>query len=256
MGRPPIVAVSAGFPVYGDYMGLAYGQPLEAAGALPVQLPYLRDVAPALAVADGILMGFGSDIDPAVYGGAPHPKMTPHSARRDGFELALARAALEAGVPVLGICRGMQVLNVVRGGTLVGDAAPHPGGDWDRWELIREAVLAETEIPEHPGHDLDVATGSRLADALGTTSHWVNSWHHQAIDALGDGVAATAWAPDGVVEAVEVEGDAWVLGVQWELQESWKDDPRCFAVFEAFVSATARRAVRSGTASSAPTMRR
>jgi putative glutamine amidotransferase len=244
MGRPPVVAVSAGFPVYGDYMGLAYGQPLEAAGALPVQLPYLRDVAPVLAVADGIVLGFGSDIDPARYGGAPHPKMTPHSARRDAFELALARAALDARVPVLGICRGMQMLNVVRGGTLVGDAAPHPGGDWDRWALVREAVLAETEIPEHPGHDLDVAPGSRLADALGTTAHRVNSWHHQAIDALGDGVVATAWAPDGVVEALEVEGDAWVLGVQWELQESWKDDPRCFAVFEAFVSATARRAAQ------------
>ena len=109
------------------------------------------------------------------------------------------------------------------------DAAPHPGGDWDRWALVREAVLAGTEIPEHPGHDLAVAPGSRLAAALGTESHWVNSWHHQAIDALGDGVVATARAPDGVIEAVEVEGDAWVLGVQWELQESWKDDPRCFA---------------------------
>ncbi len=201
-----------------------------------------------LELADGIVMGFGSDIDPARYGGAPHPKMTPHSARRDAFELELAAAALDAGVPVLGICRGMQVLNVVRGGTLVGDAAPHPGGDWDRWALVREAVLAGTEIPAHPGHDLDVVPGSRLAAALGTESHWVNSWHHQAIDALGDGVAATARAPDGVIEAIELAGDAWVLGVQWELQESWKDDPRCFAVFEAFVSATARRAARPAAA--------
>ena len=86
--------------------------------------------------------------------------MTPHSARRDAFELELAAAALDAGVPVLGICRGMQVLNVVRGGTLLADAAPHPGGDWDRWALVREAVLAGTEIPEHPGHD---ARASRRA---------------------------------------------------------------------------------------------
>jgi len=133
MAARPVIAVSAGFPAYGDYMGLAYARPLEAAGALPLQLPYLADAAAALDVADGVLLGFGSDIDPARYGGAPHPAMTPHSARRDAFELELARAALDAGLPVLGICRGMQLLNVLRGGTLLGDASPHPGGDWDRW---------------------------------------------------------------------------------------------------------------------------
>jgi hypothetical protein len=90
---PPVIAVSAGFPAYGDYMGLAYARPLEAAGALPVQLPFLADPAAVLAVADGVLLGFGSDIDPARYGGAPHPSMTAHSERRDAFELALARAA-------------------------------------------------------------------------------------------------------------------------------------------------------------------
>jgi putative glutamine amidotransferase len=247
MGRRPVIAVSAGFPAYGDYMGLTYAAPLEAVGALPVHLPYLEDPALASTVADGVLLGFGSDIDPARYGGAPHPSMTPHSGRRDAFELGLARAALDRGIPVLGICRGMQVLNVSLGGTLVPDAAPHPGGDWDRWELVREAVLAGTPPPEHPGHPLGVRAGSRLAGALGAESLWVNSYHHQAVEVLGDGVEATAWADDGVVEAIEVAGDAWVLGVQWELQESWKDDPDCFAVFEAFVSATARRAVRSGT---------
>ena len=248
MGRPPVVAVSAGFPVYGDYMGLAYGQPLEAAGALPVQLPFLRDAARVLELADGIVMGFGSDIDPARYGGAPHPKMTPHSARRDAFELELAAAALDAGVPVLGICRGMQVLNVVRGGTLLADAAPHPGGDWDRWALVRASVLTGSEHPGHPDHELRVVPRSRLDAALGPGPHRVNSWHHQAIDRLGEGVEAVGRAEDGVIEAIEVAGDAWVLGVQWELQESWKDDPRCFAVFEAFVSATARRAARPAAA--------
>ena len=248
MGRPPVVAVSAGFPVYGDYMGLAYGQPLEAAGALPVQLPFLRDAARVIELADGIVMGFGSDIDPARYGGAPHPKMTPHSARRDAFELELAQAALDAGVPVLGICRGMQVLNVVRGGTLLADAAPHPGGDWDRWDQVRLSVIAGTDPPEHPGHPLRVAPGSRLAAALGPEPAWVNSYHHQAVDVLGDGVVAVAWADDGIVEAVELEGDAWVLGAQWELQESWKDDSRFLRVFEAFVSATRRPGARSAAA--------
>jgi len=248
MGARPVIGVSAGFPGYGDYMGLAYARPLEAVGALPFQLPYLEDVEPVLDAVDGLLLGFGSDIDPARYGGEPHPKMTPHSPHRDAFELPLARGALARGLPILGICRGMQLLNVARGGTLVGDAAPHPGGDWDRWDRVRLAVIGGIDPPEHPGHPLTIAPGSRLAAAVGDGATWVNSYHHQAVDALGDGVAATGWADDGIVEALEVEGDPWVLGVQWELQESWKDEPRWLRVFEDFVSATARRGARRAAA--------
>jgi putative glutamine amidotransferase len=243
-----LIGVSAGFPGYGDYMGLAYARPLEAVGALPVQLPYVRDVDAVLDAVDGVVLGFGADIDPARYGGESHPKMTPHSPHRDAFELPLARGALARGMPILGICRGMQVLNVALGGTLVGDAAPHPGGDWDRWDRVRLAVIDGVDPPEHPGHTITIAPGSRLVDAYGAGSAWVNSYHHQAVDRLGDGVVPVAWAEDGVVEAIEVEGDAWVLGVQWELQESWKDDPRWLRVFEAFVSATARPGARSAAA--------
>jgi putative glutamine amidotransferase len=245
----PVILVSAGFPAYGDYMAHAYARPLEAAGALPLHLPYLESYDDALDLADGILMGFGGDIDPARYGGdTAHPALFGVSAARDAFELALAEAALASGKPVLGICRGMQVLNVARGGSLHADAGDHPGGDWDRWALVREAVLAGTEGPGHPEHDLRVAPGSRLAAALGPGPHRVNSWHHQALDRLGDGVEAVAWAGDGVVEAVEVAGEAWVLGVQWELQESWKTDPQQLAVFRAFVSATRRRGARRAAA--------
>jgi putative glutamine amidotransferase len=232
-----LIGVSAGFPAYGDYMGLAYARPLEEVGALPVQLPYLRDVDRVLDSVQGVVMGFGSDIDPARYGGEPHPKMTPHSPLRDAFELELARGALARGLPVLGICRGMQVLNVVRGGTLLGDAAPHPGGDWDRWDRVRLSVIAGTDPPEHPGHTVTVAPDSRLGAALGAGTVWVNSYHHQAVDRLGDGVVPVAWAEDGIVEAIELEGGAWALGVQWELQESWKTDARFLAVFADFVDA-------------------
>jgi putative glutamine amidotransferase len=247
MGEP-LIGVSAGFPGYGDYMGLAYARPLEAVGALPLHLPYVEDVDRVLHAVDGVLLGFGADIDPARYRGAPHPKMTPLSRHRDAFELPLARGALERGLPVLGICRGMQVLNVARGGTLLGDAAPHPGGDWDRWDRVVLSVVDGTDPPEHPGHPIQVAPGSRLATALGPGPAWVNSYHHQAVDTLGDGVVPVAWTEDGVVEAIEVDGDAWVLGVQWELQESWKDDARFLRVFEAFVSATARPGARSAAA--------
>jgi putative glutamine amidotransferase len=239
-----LIGVSAGFPEYGDYMGLAYARPLEAVGAVPVQLPYLRDVDGVLDAVQGVVMGFGSDIDPARYGGEPHPKMTAHSPHRDAFELELARGAIERGLPVLGICRGMQVLNVLRGGTLVGDAAPHPGGDWARWDRVRLSVIAGSDPPEHPGHPITIAPDSRLAAALDTGSLWVNSYHHQAIDRLGDGVVPVAWAEDGVLEALELEGDAWVLGVQWELQESWKSDERFLEVFAAFAAAAASAPAR------------
>ena len=245
----PVILVSAGFPAYGDYMARCYAEPLEAAGALPLHLPYLDAFGDALELADGIVMGFGGDIHPGRYGGDPaHPTLTNVSERRDAFEFALARAALASGKPVLGICRGMQVLNVARGGSMHADAGAHPGGDWDRWALVRAAVLDGSEHPGHPEHPLHVTPGSRLAAALGPGPHRVNSWHHQAVDRLGEGVVATGRADDGVVEAVEVAGDAWVLGVQWELQESWKEDPRQLAVFQAFVSATGRPAARSAAA--------
>jgi putative glutamine amidotransferase len=232
-----LIGVSAGYPAYGDYMGIAYTRPLEEVGALPVQLPFLRDVDAALDAVDGVVLGFGADIEPVRYGGMPHPTNTAHSRHRDAFELELARGALARGLPILGICRGMQLLNVALGGTILGDAGKHPGGDWDRWDLVVRAVIDETDEPDHPGHPLTVAEGSRLASALGVTSTWVNSYHHQALDRLGDGVVPVAWADDGLIEAIEVDGDAWVLAVQWELQESWKSDARFLDVFAAFVAA-------------------
>jgi putative glutamine amidotransferase len=246
----PVILVSAGFPAYGDYMGITYAEPLEAAGAVPLHLPFLRDVRAALALADGVVLGFGSDIDPARYRGEAHEKLTAVSRRRDAFELELAAHALASGLPVLGICRGMQLLNVARGGTLHPDVAPHPGGDWDRWALVREAVLSGDAGPPHPAHPLRVARGSRLEEALGgfDPELRVNSWHHQAIRDLGTDVRAVAWADDGIVEAIELDGDAWTLGVQWELQEAWKEDARFLGVFSALVSATARRAARPAAA--------
>ncbi len=248
----PAIAVSAGFTDYGDYLGVALSRPLLAAGAVPLLLPYLEDAvsrAGALDRADALLLGFGRDIAPERYGARPHPAMTDVSPHRDAFELALAEEALARDLPVLGICRGMQILDVARGGTLHRDrseypagAEEHPGGDWERWDRVCRATLGQGPPVEHPRHPIRVAPGSLLHAALGDAAV-VNSYHHQAVDRLGTGVEAVAWAPDGIIEAIELPEATFCVGVQWELQEAWREDAGGRALFEQFVSAARRRAL-------------
>jgi putative glutamine amidotransferase len=222
----PLIGISTGFTDYGDYLGIAFSQPLERLGAVPVALPYLDHPPALLSHLHGVLLAAGRDLEPARFGGRPHPASTPHSPLRDAAELTLARAAIAGGVPVLGICRGMQVINVALGGTLHADhrvlpapAGNHPGGDWDRWEHVVRARLEGTPPPAHPGHDIAIAAGSLLGAALGTHAT-VNSYHHQSLATLGDGVEVTALAPDGIIEAIEVpSARSPCVGVQWELQE-------------------------------------
>lgn len=224
--RSPLIGVSTGFTDYGDYLGVAFGRPLEQIGATAVVLPYSAKPEQILPRLDGLLLAGGRDIEPTRFGGEPHPASTPHSALRDRFELALAPAAISTGIPVLGVCRGMQIINVALGGTLEVDhsllappANRHPGGDWDRWEEVVRARLGGWPSPPHPSHEIAIVPGSRLAGVLGTSAT-VNSYHHQSIAGLGRGLDATARAPDGVIEAIEQRGaGSLVLGVQWEEQE-------------------------------------
>jgi putative glutamine amidotransferase len=244
----PLIGISTGFTDYGDYLGVAFSRPLEALGAVPVVLPYPSDPTALVACLDGVVLGVGRDIEPKRWGGAPHPAATAHSPLRDDAELRLAHAVLEAGLPLLGICRGMQILNVALGGTLHPDhgalpppADRHPGGDWARWERVVAARLAGSPPPAHPEHEIEVEPGTLLADALGERAV-VNSYHHQSIDSLGAGVVASARAPDGVIEAIEVPGAAApCLGVQWELQEE-PESPVFALLVEAAAGDTGRRA--------------
>jgi len=255
----PAIAVSTGFTDYGDYLGVALSRPLLAVGAVPLLLAYLEEPAAraaALDRVDGLLLGFGRDIDPARYGAGRHPALTAVSEHRDAFELALVHEALERDLPLLGICRGMQILNVALGGTLHRDrseyppaARAHPGGDWERWDRVCAAALGAGPMPEHPAHPITVTRGSRLHAALGARAI-VNSYHHQAVAELGRDVEAVACADDGIVEAIELPANEFALGVQWELQESWKDDPACFGVFEAFVAAARHMAGRGSRVAS------
>jgi len=245
-GRP-VIGVSTGFTDYGDYLGLAFTRPLTRLGALPVIVPYLEEAearTALLAEVDGLVLGVGRDLEPHRFGGQPHPSSTAHSPHRDQAELSVARAAIDQGVPLLGVCRGMQIINVALGGTLYHDhsalpppADRHPGGDWNRWAEVVQATLEGDPPPAHPTHPIDVAPDSLIAIVLGQRA-LVNSYHHQSLDRLGAGVVVTARAPDGVIEAIEVpHAPALCVGVQWELQEGWQRADDNLQVFALLVEA-------------------
>jgi len=226
-------------------------RPLLAAGALPVALPQLRGaIDAALDTVDALVLAPGRDIEPGRYGQEPHPLLAATEPRRDAFELDLVGPALTRGLPILGMCRGIQVLNVALGGTLFQDlslvAPGHPSDPgWRHWKLTEAASLADEPPPPHPRHEIEIEPDTLLARALATSRIDVNSFHHQAIDRLGEGLAAVARSHDGVIEAIELPG-SHVLAVQWELHEEARVDARFQAVFERFVEAALeRRATRA-----------
>ena len=214
---------SSGRPTVG--VGQAYVDAVAGAGGLPVLLPILDPAAAphALASLDGLLLTGGGDVDPRCYGQEPAPEVYGIDAARDSWELALVGAA-PATLPLLAICRGMQLLNVARRGTLV----QHLPGHADR-ERTYEVV-----------HDVDIATDTHLALVTGASVLGVNTLHHQAVDALGTGLRVAAVAPDSTVEAVEDADGAPVLAVQWH-PELLQDRPRQRLLFRWLVDAAAAR---------------
>ncbi len=204
-----------------------YVDAVQSTGALAVLLPVAtRDPAPLLDRVDGLMTIGGADLDPEVYG-QDRSEHTENTYReRDEFELALTHAALERGMPYLGICRGMQLLNVARGGTLDQHLVDGDGQSSHRRVV---GTFAGTE------HDIDLAPGSLAERALGEPVHEARCHHHQAIDRLGDGLVVTGRARDGVPEAIELSnGGSWVLGVQWHPEAGDKRE-----LFQAFADACA-----------------
>jgi putative glutamine amidotransferase len=226
-------------------LGSGYFRALADGGGAPVVMPPLDpDLAPSfLAGLAGVCLSGGPDVDPGAYGADPHPELGETQPHVDRFELAVVHEAERLGMPLLAICRGAQVLNVAHGGDLfqhlpdeVGDAVRHHRGD-----------------PEDPvaWHEVEVAPDSMLARVVGAGRIDVNSFHHQAPRRVGAGLEVVARAPDGVVEAVEVPGAAFELGVQWH-PEAIADRPEQAALFRAFVDAARRYAPStSSTARSA-----
>lgn len=230
-GAAPLVGITA----YGERVAYGvwqhdavllprtYSDAVLAAGGLPVLLPPRVEAAAAVDRLDAVVLSGGPDVDPARYGALPGPRTSPPRTERDAAELAVLHRALELRRPVLAVCRGLQLLNVGLGGTLVQhvpDAVGHTGHN------PQPGVFGHTAIT--------FATGSRIDAALGAGITG-QCHHHQAIARLAEGLAVTGRAPDGTIEAVELAGPTFVVGVQWHPEQ---DDPRIFA---ALVAAVAER---------------
>jgi putative glutamine amidotransferase len=211
-----------------------YEESVRRAGAEVRLLEYARDLpADIVRAVDGILLPGGGDVQPSLYGEAVHPAFDAAEPGRDEYELELARRAAEADVPLLAICRGIQVLNVARGGTLVqhipdiADALNH---------TLKEPSFAIA-------HDIWIAEGSLLErllrERLDDDTLPVNSRHHQSVKAVGDGLVVTATAPDGIVEAVEDPGRRFCVGVQWHPENFYRTG-EFRALFEGLVHAAHR----------------
>lgn len=211
-----------------------YEESIRRAGGEPVILDWsvLEDPAKALADVDGVLMTGGPDVDPAEYGEERDPQVVSLAPpARDRFELELARAALKTDAPLLAICRGMQVLNVAAGGSLVQDI---PSGQSD-------ALAHQVSDPKDAiAHTVRIAPGSRVAELLAATEARVNSRHHQAVKRVGDGFAVTATAPDGIVEALEKRDAAFCVAVEWH-PENFVETGEFLPLFEGLVRASDRR---------------
>jgi putative glutamine amidotransferase len=234
VGGPPLVGVTtylepARWSVWVREAALlpaAYLRAVERAGGVPVLLPptSLRSVDALVRRLDAIVLAGGGDLDPALYGAERHGETGAPQPNRDRFELALIRAAVDAGLPFLAICRGMQVLNVARGGTLI--------------QHLPETVGHDAHQPTRAAmgrHQVRIRGDSSVGKVLGEVAD-VPTNHHQAVDRLGGGLTPVAWADDQVVEALELQGHRFGLGVQWHPEEG--DDLR---LFEAIVAEAAGR---------------
>lgn len=218
-------------------MSQRYIQTLVAAGAAPWMIP-LVDEATLRAIyerLDGVFLPGGADIDPVSYGRDPHPLCDKTDRERDRVELAMARWALDDQKPLLGVCRGMQLVNVAAGGTLYEDLAEQlPGSIKHDYFPFQGQNFAR----DHLAHEVEVQPGSRLADLFGDGALKVNSMHHQGVRDIGEGLRPTATAPDGLIEAVEGMDGGYLVGVQWHPEALTDGDDRTPRLFEQFISAS------------------
>ncbi|MGB0389334.1 MAG: gamma-glutamyl-gamma-aminobutyrate hydrolase family protein [Ardenticatenaceae bacterium] len=215
-------------------MSQGYVKTLASVGGVPYMMPLLEDLHTLRALyetLDGIFLCGGVDVAPENYGHTPHSLCGRVDQARDRTELQLVKWAILDKKPVFGVCRGIQVINVASGGTLYQDIAFE----------VDKAIKHDYFPMQGPysrdllTHSVFVDTESRLGDMLGVRSIKVNSMHHQAIAEIGHGLMPTAWAPDGIIEAIESQNGHYLIGVQWHPEELASSDPRMCRLFDQFI---------------------
>lgn len=229
-----IDGIPAGLPT-SVVMNQRYYEAVADAGGAPVLIPLMDDMDAlrgSYDACDGILIPGGVDMDPATYGEAPHEKLGRVDPQRDRAEMQLTRWCIDDRKPLLGLCRGLQVINVVQGGTLFQDIGAQFGG------AIRHDYFPNYGFErDYLSHDVVVAPSSRLRSLVALERLPVNSMHHQGVKQLGAGLVACAIAPDGLIEAVESPNGHWMIGVQWHPEVFEHDDPHTRDLFRGFVNA-------------------
>ena len=210
-----------------------YISAVQGSGGLPIILPPLAAglVEEFAARIDGLILAGGGDLDPTHYGEDSQYEIQYTHPLRDRFELLLVKATLAQERPILGICRGIQVLNVAMGGTLYQDIQ----------EQIGEAMIHRQVAPAgHPTHAVKVEPGSLLARLVGQPMLQVNSFHHQAVRAVAPGLVVSAWANKCTIEAIEAPSHHFVLGVQWHPETMWEKDKLAKALFDGLIESAKR----------------
>lgn len=233
--KAPLIGLTTygGGPNHGYHSPLVYVQAVVRSGGVPMLVP---PVGPEMAETwieriDGLVLLGGGDIDPARYGGFGHETIYNLDPHRDDTELALAKLALERNLPTLAVCRGLQIVNTLLEGSLF----PHLP------DVVGETVLHRAPPREPVPHAVRIAPDSRLASLIGSCETSISSWHHQAIDRLGHGLRAVAWAEDGVIEAVEHETFDQLIAVQWHPELTAAKDARQQALFAALIRSSVTR---------------